>query len=109
MFDKLDIYLDYNNHYSLNKALSTLQREFNIAISRNNQRHVREVIDTLNRMYDKLTSTYRESADYGETMSYSQKLIANKMRWLQSYFAKTLKTKLDIPSYEQEIEQAIAP
>lgn len=94
------MYMDYNNHYSINKALNTLQREFSLAISKQNDAHAKEVLNTLNKVYDKLSSTYKESEEAGETMSYSQKMMAKKMRALQSIFITRMKRELHVTTPE---------
>lgn len=88
MFDRLNLYLDYNNHYLMRKALNTLAKEFTLALKRQDRSHTQEVINTLRKLDDKFHLTYRESEDYGETMSYAQKRIAEQMRKLMSYFQK---------------------
>jgi hypothetical protein len=108
LFAKLDYYIDYNNQYSLKKALTTLGREFNLAVSKKNIWHARETIKAVRQVYDKLSQTYRESEDYGETMSYSQKLIAQQMRKFIAYLTHRMKSEFGISDYEQEIEQAIS-
>lgn len=102
LFIKLDNYLDYNNHYSLSRALTTIGREFEIAVSQNNIHHARAAIDAARKMYEKLSSTYRESEDYGETMSYSQKLIAQKMRRFIAMMIQ--RTKTEFGTNEPKIE-----
>lgn len=108
LFDKINNYIDYNNHYSLKKALTTLEREFNIAISNKNLVHARVTIDAVRKIHDKLSSTYRESEDWGETMSYSQKFMAQKMRNFIAYLTQKLKAEFGILNYEQEIKQSIS-
>jgi len=108
LFTKIDYYIDYGNHYSIRKALTTLNREFEIALSRKNQEHAKAAIDAVRKIYDKLSQTYRESEGLGETMSYSQKLMAQQMRKFMGYLTKKLKTDFNVGDYEQEIEQAIS-
>jgi len=100
MFNKLDMYMDYNNHYSINKALNTLQREFNLAISKQNGAHAKETLYTLNRVYEKLSGAFKESEDLSETMSFSQKIMAKKMRGLQSIFITRMKNELYVTTPE---------
>ncbi len=107
LFTKLEQYIDYNNSYSLKKALTTLNREFDLAISRNDSMQAKTVIDATKKLYDKLSRTYRESEDYSETMSYYQKLIAKQMRNFIAYMLQKLKIEFGVPDYEQEIEQTI--
>lgn len=107
LFNKLDSYIDYNNHYSIRKALTTLSREFDIAVSRKNYQYARTVIGTVRQLYDKLSLTYNESEGLGETMSYSQRLMAQQIRKFIGYLTKKLKTDFKVVDYEQEIEQTI--
>lgn len=107
-FTKLDFYIDYRNSYSLRKAFSTLDREFHIAVSRNNQAHARAVIDAAKKVLDKLNRTYRESEDYGETMGYFQKKISQQARQFIAQLIRKLKTDFGVRDYEKEIEQTIA-
>jgi len=107
LFTKIDYYVDYGNHYSIRRALTTLGREFEIAMSRNNGEHARAAISAVRQMYDKLSLTYRESEDWGETMSYSQKLLAQRMRRFIAYLTNRLKQKSGIKDREQEIEEIL--
>lgn len=108
LFTKIDYYIDYGNHYSLKRALTTLGREFNLAVSKNNIEHAKVVIDAVRKIYDKLSLTYRESEDLGETMSYSQKLMAQQMRKFTAYLTQKLKTEFGVSDSKQEIEQIIS-
>lgn len=107
LFTKIDYYIDYGNHYSLKKALTTLGREFNLAVSKNNIGHAMATIDAVRKIYDKLGLTYRESEDFGETMSYSQKLMSQQMRKFIAYLIHRMKSEFGVSNHEQEIEQAI--
>jgi len=107
LFTKIDIYIDYRNHYSIKKALTTIGREFDLAVSRNNIEHARKTIDVVRKICDKLGLTYRESEDFGETMSYSQKLMAQQMRKFIGYLTHRMKSEFGVSDYEQEIEQTI--
>ena len=107
LFTKLDFYIDYGNHYSVKKALTTLGREFNMAAKYKNLDHARAVIYAIRQMQEKLSLMYRESEDLGETMSYSQKLISQQMRKFVAYLTHRMKSEFGVPNYEQEIEQSI--
>lgn len=107
LFTKIDNYIDYNNQYTLRKALTTLNREFEISMSRQNVSHAQSVIDAVKKIYNKLSLTYRESEDLGETMSYSQKFMAQKIRRFIGYLIKRLKYDFGIGNYEQEITRTI--
>lgn len=108
LFKKIDYYIDYRNHYSIKRGLTTLGREFNLAVSRKNIGYAIEVINTVRKVHDKLGLMYRESEDYGETMSYSQKLMSQQMRKFVSYLIKRMKSEFGVSDYKQEIEQSIA-
>lgn len=108
MFDKLDYYIDYNNLYSIRKALTTLGREFNLASNSKNIEHAKVTVHTVLQVYNKLSQTYNENEYPMDTTSYSKKLLAQKMRKFIDYLTKRLKTEFGVSNYEQEIEQAIA-
>lgn len=107
LFTKLDSYIDYNNHYSLNRALTTLSKEFDVAASTQNVVHARVVIDAVRKLYDKLSQMYRESEDYGETMSYAQRLMARKIRKFMSILIQKMRADFGV-SHETEIEPEMA-
>jgi pantothenate synthetase len=56
LFDKLELYIDYNNFCSVRKALGTLDREFGLAIKSKNQKYALEVINSANQLYNKIQS-----------------------------------------------------
>ena len=91
LFDRLDRNIDYNNSYSIRKSLRILENEFNLASKNKNIYHARDVLKTTEKIYDKFSAMYRESADYGETMSYMQKVWANRMRQFIGYLSERLK------------------
>ena len=96
LFTRVDRYLDYNNIYTMEKAIRTLLYEFNRAISRKDKPYTNEVINTLRQVYDKLSLIYRESEDYGETMSHNQRQLAKKMRQLIAHLHKKSKSTFSI-------------
>ena len=106
LFDRLDRNIDYNNSYSIRKTIIILEDEFNLAVKKNDVYYAREVLGVAKEIYDKLSSTYRESEDYGETMSYMQKLWAKRLRQFIGYLIKRLKddfeTKNDPTIYTQQ-------
>jgi hypothetical protein len=91
LFDKLDRNIDYNNSYSIRRPIAILDGEFKLAEKNSDERYAREILDTAKKIYDKLSETYRESEDYGETMSYMQKTWASRLRQFIGYLAKRLK------------------
>lgn len=91
LFDKLDRNIDYNNYYTLRRAICILVNEFNLAEKNKNVLYARDILSTLKQIYDKLSGMYRESADYGETMSYMHKKWANVMRNFIADFINRLK------------------
>ena|SRR3990167_3697697 len=99
LFTKIDRYIDYNNHYSIRKGLETMRQEFNKAVKYKNPEYAREVIHTLKKIYDKLTNSYRQSEDYGE-MSFSQRMMSNKMREFIIYLTKRLKKDFGVVESE---------
>ena len=96
LFTRVDRYLDYNSIYTMEKAIRTLLYEFNRAISRKDKPYTNEVINTLRQVYDKLSLIYRESEDYGETMSHHQRQLAKRMRHLISHLHNQAKLTFDV-------------
>lgn len=107
LFTKINCYIDYRNSYSIKRALTTLGREFNLAVSRNNIEHARATIYTVKQIQDRLSLMYRESEDLSETMSYSQKFMSQQMRKFVAYLIQRMKTEFGVLDHEQEIEQII--
>ena len=101
------MYVDYNNSYSIRKALTTLSREFDLSVSKKDAAYAKHVIDTVRQLHDKLSQTYRESEDKGETMAYFQKDLAKRMREFIAYLIHRARSEFGMPKYEQEIEQTI--
>jgi len=100
--------MDYNNHYSLRRALTTLEREFNLALNKQNMNYAKEVINAARLLYDKLERGFRESEDYGETMSYNQKVFAQKMRNFIAYLTKKVRLESGLSDkYQRDIEKII--
>lgn len=96
LFDKLDRNIDYNNSYSIRRQIAILDGEFKLAEKNNDALYAREILDTVKKIYNKLSETYRESEDYGETMSYMQKLWASRLRQFIGYITKRLKDNFGI-------------
>ena len=108
LFDRLDVRLDYNNTYSLNSALNTLNTEFSRAVKAGSRPYAKEVLTATQQLYTKFTTMFRESADYGETMGAYQRLIAKRMRLFIDYLKKQIQLNFGGGlNNEQEIEQAI--
>lgn len=108
LFSKIDYYIDYRNHYSVKKALTTLGREFDIAVSKNNVVQAKAAIDAVRKIHDKLGSMYKESEGLGETMSFSQKILSKQMRSFISHLTSRLRAEFGIRDNEKEIEQTIS-
>ena len=96
LFEKLDRNIDYNNSYSIRRPIAILDGEFKLAEKNNDSNYAREILETAKKILDKLSGTYRESEDYGETMSYMQKVWANRLRQFIGYMAKRLNDNLGI-------------
>lgn len=94
------MYLDYNNSYSLKKAVTTLRGEFERAISQKNMYYARSVIQAARQLEEKLSLTYRESEDLGETMSYFQKVFVKQLRGLIGEMARRTQSGMGVTSYE---------
>lgn len=108
LFRKIKLYVDYNNTYSINKTLNTLRSEFDIAVLRKNFGRAKEIVIATKQLYEDFSKTYRESEDYGETMSYLQKRTANNMRNIIAYLLQQLKQHCRANrSYENQIADII--
>jgi len=104
LFTKIDSYIDYNNHYSIRKALETLRQEFEKASRFKNIGYASEVVYALKKVYDKLHKTYRQSEDLGETMSYSQRRMSAMMQELISIFTGRLRKEFGaVPTELEEL------
>ena len=90
LFERLNRNIDYNNHYTLKKAVVIMETEFNIAVKKKNIMYGREISDAAKKIYQNLSSMYRESEDYGNTMSYMQKVWAKRLRGFIAYLEKQL-------------------
>jgi len=93
LFDRLDRNIDFNNYYTIKKAIGIMENEFNLAVRNNDKLRAEEVLHTAKKIYEKLASTYRESSDYGETMSYIQKVWAKRLRFFINYLEKEINKK----------------
>jgi len=106
LFERLDRNIDYENSYSIRRPIAILENEFNLAVKKNDEHYARDVLDTAKKIYDKLSTAYRESEDYGETMSYMQKLWAKRLRQFIGHLIKRLKddfgTKNDPTIYTRQ-------
>ena len=80
LFDRLNNRIDYNNHYTIKKAVGIMESEFNKALRNKDVAAGREILDSAKRIYENLSSSYTESQDYGETMSHLQKIWAKRLR-----------------------------
>lgn len=90
LFDRLDRNIDYNNSYNIKRSLGILENEFDLAVKNKDLHYAREVLDTVKQIYDKFSATYRESEDYGETMSFMQRTWASRMRQFIGYLTKRI-------------------
>lgn len=91
LFTKVDRLIDYNNHYSLRKGLETLRQEFEMALKYNDPIYASEALKAVEKVYDKLHSTYKQTEAYEETMSFYQKIVSVKIRKLIEYMNSKLK------------------
>lgn len=108
LFTKLNYYIDYNNQFSINKALSTLEKEFGIAHKTHNIQYAQNVIYTVKQLYDRLHAQFKETAEKQETMSYAQKVMSRKIEAFISYCAGKLKSDFGVSNDQTEIEQTIS-
>ena len=90
LFDKLNNRIDYNNSYTLRRAISILEGEFSLAKKNKDKKYANEVLNTTRKIYEQFSESYRESQDYGETMSYMQKLWAGRLRKFISHLENSL-------------------
>lgn len=96
LFQKIDFYTDYNNSYSVRKALNTLGREFDLAAKNKNQRYAMEVINTVRKFYEKI-----------RVMSHLQLLIP-KTQGFVAYLIHRLKSEFGVADIKTEIIDTIA-
>jgi len=107
-FDKVKSHIDYNNHYTIQKALRTLDIEFDKALKTNNSVYAKSIVAVSRKLYEDFSNSFKETEDYSETMSYSQKVMANKMRYFISYLIKKIETKLKLTiKRDKEIKQIL--
>ena len=106
-YSKVRRSIDWNNHYTINKALNTLKAEFDKALKANNTAQTKSILVIVQRLYDDLSTSYRESSDYSETMSYAQRTAAKKFRAFIAWMTKAINDKAHIKSREEEIKQII--
>jgi flagellin-specific chaperone FliS len=107
IFKKLDSMLDFNNTFSVKRVLTIISNEFNSALQNKDYRKTSETIAYVRKIYDRLELTYRESEDYGSTMSFHQKMWAKKLRNFISYMTIRSKKTFGINDNETEIGNAI--
>ena len=99
LFTRLDMRMDYNNHYSLRKGLNTLVKELDLAIKHKKPAYGQEVLRTLTRMYDKLHAEFTQSEGSKNTMGYSQQKLSRQMQVLIEQFTKRIRDEFGIGGY----------
>ena len=90
LFNKIRSRVDFNNSYTMQKALSTLNFEFSKAMRINNIIYARNILSVAKRLYDDFSTSFVEGQGKGETMSYNQKLWGNRMKYFIGYLIKAL-------------------
>jgi hypothetical protein len=96
LFNKLNMYIDYNNNYSIMKAFSTLEREYNLASKRKDNKYATNVINASRKLHDKLI-----------TLEYLQPLLIQKSLALVLYMTKKMKSEFGIKNLKKEITDII--
>lgn len=96
-------YLDFNNSYSMRKVLSSLYSEFNSAIKRKNINYATQTLDTTKALYDDFMQSFGTTIDKGETMSFVQRAMSNKIKSFIGYMIQ----KLHGGNYQEEIEEIV--
>lgn len=99
--------LDFNNTFSIKRVMTVVNNEFDAALNNKDYRKINETISYVRKVYDKLELTYRESEDYGSTMSFNQKVWAKKLRNFISYMTIKSKKTFGITDNDTEIANAI--
>ena len=79
-YDKVRQSIDWNNVYTIQKTLNTLKAEFYRALQANNTKQAKYMLNIVQRLYDDFSTSFKEGAGKGETMSYAQKTMAKRMR-----------------------------
>jgi len=92
LYDKLKSRIDYNNHYTIERVLASLDAEFNKALKTHNAKYANDIIAVVRKIYDDFSSSFVEKQDLGETMSFAQRTLAQKMRGYIYYLSKKLKS-----------------
>ena len=82
LFDKLNRNIDYNNFYTIKRAISILEDEFMLAEKNKNILLAREVLNTAEKIYQ----SYKDGKDY----SYMQKLWSGRLRQFIDHLNKCL-------------------
>ncbi|MFA5024658.1 MAG: hypothetical protein WC523_06955, partial [Patescibacteria group bacterium] len=58
LYDKVRSYIDWGNHYTIQKALNTLGIEFDRALKTNNQEYAKSIVDVVKRIYDEFSGSF---------------------------------------------------
>lgn len=105
LLDKIKNQLDFTNYYSIKRTVGILESEFAISVKNGNAQHAREIFKITKDIYDDLTSSYRESEDYGSTMSFIQKVWAKRLRSFLAFMQKKITDDLGIGSIKDLVNE----
>lgn len=102
LMSKLNLYLDYSNHYTINKAMRTLKREFDIAKRTSHPAHAQEVIKAAKHIHSVLNSQTDERGN----LTWPQKVLARNIRKLISWMESNQKHVRPLLSETPEVPDA---
>jgi hypothetical protein len=103
-YSKVRRCIDWNNEYTIRKALNTLQMEFSRALKAGDSAGAKCVLEVVKRLYDDFSTDYVEGGK-GETMSYAQKVMIRKFRAFIAWMDKAINIKPKATQIKQIIEE----
>lgn len=105
LYDKMKFWLDFNNSYTMRKAMSILESEQNLALSRKDFVYARDVFDTAQELLKDFKDSFRDSEDYGSTISYSQRHWIKQMQALLNIMITRMQDTFNLPSVQDMINE----
>ncbi len=79
IFTKLDSLINYDDNYSILKAFSTLEKEFNMCVTRKDKRYAYQIVYAANKLAGKLSLLFGNSGVYSseKLVKISSELVRN--------------------------------
>lgn len=81
LFERLSKNINYDNIYTLRKAMSILWYEFKLAVKNKNKNYAKEILDTTMKIYDELYKASGDSSDLKKVNSFIGYLGHNIKNW----------------------------